>query len=145
MHQLSPTFASLKKILDKEVKNFAQELDFDIEPNTLKLSTLWMNIMPKLTTHSNHIHPLSAISGTLYLQVPPQSAGFKIEDPKLLGFMGSPPRRTKCHQDNARFITLSPKVGDLVLFESWLRHEVPPNAASQERISLSFNYDWIRN
>jgi uncharacterized protein (TIGR02466 family) len=30
--------------------------------------------------------------------------------------------------------------GDLVLFESWLRHEVPPAHFSGERISISFNY-----
>jgi len=40
-----------------------------------------------------------------------------------------------CH--NART-----KAGDLVLFESWLRHEVPPARFSGERISISFNYGW---
>ena len=34
------------------------------------------------------------------------------------------------------------KAGDLVLFESWLRHEVPPARFSGERISISFNYGW---
>jgi uncharacterized protein (TIGR02466 family) len=28
------------------------------------------------------------------------------------------------------------------MWESWLRHEVPANAAKQERISISFNYAW---
>ena len=31
----------------------------------------------------------------------------------------------------------------LVLFESWLRHEVPPNPVAAERISISFNYSWF--
>jgi uncharacterized protein (TIGR02466 family) len=31
----------------------------------------------------------------------------------------------------------------LNLFESWLRHEVPPNPAASERISISFNYAWV--
>jgi uncharacterized protein (TIGR02466 family) len=30
--------------------------------------------------------------------------------------------------------------GKVVLFESWLRHEVPPNPAAAERVSISFNY-----
>jgi uncharacterized protein (TIGR02466 family) len=28
----------------------------------------------------------------------------------------------------------------VLMWESWLRHEVPPNAAKSERVSISFNY-----
>jgi hypothetical protein len=31
----------------------------------------------------------------------------------------------------------------LVRFESWLRHEVPPNPVAAERVSVSFNYGWF--
>jgi len=30
--------------------------------------------------------------------------------------------------------------GTVLIWESWLRHEVPANAAKAERISVSFNY-----
>jgi uncharacterized protein (TIGR02466 family) len=39
-------------------------------------------------------------------------------------------------------VSLPAKSGDLLLFESWLRHEVPPARFSGERISISFNYGW---
>ena len=32
------------------------------------------------------------------------------------------------------------EAGNVILFESWLRHEVPTNQAKTERISISFNY-----
>jgi len=32
----------------------------------------------------------------------------------------------------------------VVLFESWLRHEVAPHPAAAERVSVSFNYSWFR-
>ena len=32
--------------------------------------------------------------------------------------------------------------GDVLLWESWLRHEVPMNQAEDDRISVSFNYRW---
>ena len=35
------------------------------------------------------------------------------------------------------------RAGRVVLFESWLRHEVPPNQSSSERVSISFNYSWF--
>ena len=44
---------------------------------------------------------------------------------------------------NQRFVELKPQAGHVVLFESWMRHEVPQNQSSTERISISFNYDWI--
>ena len=33
--------------------------------------------------------------------------------------------------------------GKLILFESWLRHEVAPNPTRGDRVSVSFNYDWV--
>jgi uncharacterized protein (TIGR02466 family) len=40
-------------------------------------------------------------------------------------------------------VTLPARAGRVVLFESWLRHEVPPNQARGERVSVSFNYAWF--
>ena len=34
----------------------------------------------------------------------------------------------------------APAVGDVLLWESWMRHEVPPGSAGAKRISISFNY-----
>jgi uncharacterized protein (TIGR02466 family) len=39
--------------------------------------------------------------------------------------------------------TVTAEAGKLVLFESWLRHEVAPNPVDAERISISFNYNWF--
>jgi len=30
----------------------------------------------------------------------------------------------------------------VLVFESWLRHEVPPAHYKGERVSVSFNYGW---
>jgi len=40
------------------------------------------------------------------------------------------------------FIYVAPAVGDVLLWESWLRHEVPMNMSEEDRISVSFNYSW---
>ena len=32
--------------------------------------------------------------------------------------------------------------GNVILFESWLRHEVAANRIEEERISISFNFNW---
>jgi uncharacterized protein (TIGR02466 family) len=41
------------------------------------------------------------------------------------------------------WVTVPAEQGNLVLFESWLRHEVAPNPTEAERISISFNYSWF--
>ena len=40
------------------------------------------------------------------------------------------------------FVSVPARAGDVILFESWLRHEVPPARYAGERISISFNYAW---
>ena len=66
----------------------------------------------------------------------------KLEDPRLPLMMAAPPRRTDADETSRTFVYLQPEPGSLILWESWLRHEVPPNAAKRERISISFNYGW---
>jgi uncharacterized protein (TIGR02466 family) len=143
LHKFSTTFELLKKQLDQEVKNFAQSLEMDLQGRKLVLTTLWANVMPTHVVHSMHIHPLSTISGTYYVQTPKNCSAIKFEDPRLVNFMASPPRKAKARPENQRFIAIQPQAGEVILFESWMRHEVPPNPSSQERVSLSFNYDWI--
>jgi len=140
----STTFERLKKWIDAEAKKFAQSLELDLQGGRLEMTTCWVNVMGKNCTHAYHLHPLSTLSGTYYVQVPPGSGSLKIEDPRLPGFMGSPPRKPKAKRDNQRFHAFHPVAGQLILFESWLKHEVPPNQSDEERISVSFNYDWIR-
>ena len=141
----SSSFERLKKWIDGHVTKYAQHLEMDLDEGCLEMTTCWLNIMGKHSHHSFHIHPLSTISGTFYLQVPKGAGAFKIEDPRLGFFMGSPPRKANAAERNKRFIDVNPSPGTLLLFESWTKHEVTPNLSDQERISVSFNYDWIRH
>lgn len=142
LHNFSSTFDSLRMLIDKHVSQYVRHLEMDIKSGDLKMRTCWVNIMGKSVTHTMHIHPLSVISGTYYVQIPKGAPGLKFEDPRMGLFMSSPPRKLKSHQDNQRFVTLTPQVGNLILFESWMRHEVPLNQSNSERVSISFNYDW---
>lgn len=144
MYDRSPYFSELKKKIDASLVQYIQALEMDIKPKELQMTSLWINIMPSGVTHSMHIHPLSAISGTYYVQIPKGASPLKLEDPRLVGFMASPPRKIKAKPANQRFIYMQPKEGSILLFESWMRHEVPPNLAKQDRVSISFNYDWCR-
>jgi uncharacterized protein (TIGR02466 family) len=57
--------------------------------------------------------------------------------------MAAPPRRAGARRAQRPWVQLRARAGQVVLFESWLRHEVPPHAAGAERVSISFNYSWF--
>jgi uncharacterized protein (TIGR02466 family) len=137
--QRDPDAADLKRLLDRHVAGFARELAFDL-PKKLRLDSLWVNILKPGGTHSGHIHPHSAISGTLYLEVPLGAGGLRFEDPRLPQMMAAPLRKEDAPEELRSFVTIAPRPGMILLWESWLRHEVEPNGAKAERISLSFNY-----
>ena len=139
MHQVSPTFAELERRLRRHVKSFVASLEFDLAQRELTMTDCWVNIMPRQVVHGLHLHPLSTLSGTYYVRTPKGCAGLKFEDPRLDRFMAAPPRTAAARP----WVVIPAEEGVLVLFESWLRHEVPPNPTAGERISISFNYSWF--
>lgn len=144
LHEFSSTFMDLKKWIDIQVLKYVDHLEMDLSAGELRMSNFWLNIMPPQVVHTMHIHPLSTISGTFYVKTPKNCSVLKFEDSRLAYHMASPPRKPNARPENQRFINYEPEAGSLVLFESWMRHEVPANPAKSDRISVSFNYDWYR-
>jgi uncharacterized protein (TIGR02466 family) len=137
-----PEFAALAKRLDAAARSFADALDFDLSGRALELDSLWVNVMPEGAVHTAHIHPHSVISGTFYAALPPGASAIRFEDPRLGLMMAAPSRRRSAARTNRQFVYVKPRPGTLLLWESWLRHEVPVNRAKSARISASFNYRW---
>lgn len=138
-----PAFADLKKTLDRHAAKFADALHFELGPRgKLRMDSLWVNVLKPGAAHSGHIHPHSVISGTVYVALPPGSAGLRLEDPRLPLQMAAPPRRADAPEAMKPFVTVTPEPGTILMWESWLRHEVPANAGKAPRISVSFNYAW---
>jgi uncharacterized protein (TIGR02466 family) len=143
MHTLSPTFAALGRKLQRHVLAYAHALEYDLEGRELSMTDCWVNMMPRGVTHGLHLHPLATISGTYYVRTPRGVPGLKLEDPRLDRYMAAPPRRENATPENQPWVTMPVAAGTVLLFESWLRHEVPPNPVSAERVSISFNFSWF--
>ena len=125
-----PAFADLGRRLTRHARSFAKELGWQARP---KLDSLWVNLLKSTGNHSGHIHPQSILSGTLYVEVPAKSGAIRFEDPRLPLMMAAPPR-------DGTFVTVQPRTGLLLLWESWLRHEVLPGRGKGNRLSISFNF-----
>jgi len=137
-----PAFGDLKRVLDRHVAKFADACRFDLEGRKLKLDSLWANVLTGGGGHSGHIHPRSVVSGTVYIAVPPGSGVLRLEDPRLAMMMAAPTRHADAAEMLQSFVTVQPAPGMVLLWESWLRHEVPTGAPKGKRISVSFNYRW---
>lgn len=134
-----PAIADLAKLLARHAARFAQECAFDLARGP-KLDSLWVNLLRGPGHHSAHIHPHSIISGTLYVEVPKGSGAIRFEDPRLPMMMAAPTRHQDAREELQPFVTVQPRPGLLLLWESWLRHEVLPGTGRGERLSISFNF-----
>jgi uncharacterized protein (TIGR02466 family) len=132
-----PAFGELKRLLTRHAMLFARDLAWNVKP---KLDSLWVNLLKSGGHHSGHIHPHSILSGTLYVEVPPGSGAIRFEDPRLPMMMAAPVRREGAPEALRAFATVEPKPGVLLLWESWLRHEVLPGTGRGKRLSISFNF-----
>lgn len=138
----SPEFADLKEHLDAHAKAFGKDLEYDLGGTPLVLDSLWVNVLEPGGAHAAHIHPHSVLSGTYYVAVPDGAAAIRFEDPRHGFMMSAPPRKAKAKRDNQTFVSIAPKPGLVLMWESFLRHEVVLNDSDGPRISVSFNYGW---
>ena len=134
-----PAFADLQKLLTRHAAVFADELAFDLDRKP-KLNSLWVNLLKPGGHHTAHIHPHSILSGTLYVEVPAGSGPIRFEDPRLPMMMAAPVRRDEAPEELRTFVTVDPRPGLLLMWESWLRHEVLAGSAKEDRLSISFNF-----
>ncbi|HWA31727.1 MAG TPA: TIGR02466 family protein [Rhizomicrobium sp.] len=139
--QRASVFGELVRHIDGHVRGFSRALDYEMAGRKLVLDSLWVNVMQRGSIHSAHIHPHAAISGTYYVEIPKGAADVRFEDPRLAMMMAAPPKKERARRPNQTFVRISPVPGTLLLWESFLRHEVMANNAPGKRISISFNYD----
>lgn len=133
-------FAALQARLERHVALFARSLAFELNGRKLACDSLWVNLLKPGAAHSAHIHPGSVVSGTVYIEVPPGASAIRFEDPRLGLMMAAPQVKKTAPQARQRFVAVAPRAGEVLLWESWLRHEVPQSGAKAERLSVSFNY-----
>ncbi len=134
-----PAFADLQKLLIRHAAAFAKECAFDL-PRKPRLDSLWVNLLKAGGRHGGHLHPNCILSGTFYVEALPGSGAILFEDPRLPMMMAAPLRREDAPEELRTFVEIEPRPGLLLMWESWLRHEVRPGRGKDERLSVSFNF-----
>ena len=109
----------------------------------LRYNGIWLNINRNGDYNRMHNHPNSDWSGVLWIKVPENGGGsihfeapHSFEEYKLLKTYREEVKEGFNLYDCYRY---PPKVGNMLIFPSYLLHEVLPNKAREDRISASFN------
>ena len=107
---------------------------------------MWANVAPRHGYNQSHVHPWSLWSGVYYVRAPEGAGRLVFLEPRpqaeiMTAAYGRPSQERPESWTRVYFKAIE---GRLILFPSWLRHEVEPNGTSCEgdaadRISVSFN------
>ena len=140
LHRL-PEFEELNDIIRGAATGV---LDFlKIIYDSLELTGCWANISPPGYGHRPHTHPNNYLSGVYYVQTQEGANTISFDDPRPQTNIIAP-ATSEITDENAGQIHVTTRNGLLVLFPSWLQHQVPPNKSRQARISVAFNIMFSR-
>lgn len=139
LHERSELFVRTADWLGKHAETFAAECGMDLG-RSLQLERMWANLLEPGGVHRSHIHARSIISGTLCLEAPRGSGATCFEDPRLPMMMAAPPRADGASEDLHSFVSVEPRAGLLLMWESWLRHEVLAGSMAGPRVVLTFDF-----
>ena len=85
----------------------------------------WATVHDHCQAHLTHDHPKSMVSGVYYVKTPQGSGPITLYDARMM--FNEP-------------IVIHPRPGELILFPSWLSHQVMPTAVEgDQRMSIAFN------
>ena len=84
-------------------------------------------------------HPESIISGVFYVKAPDKSSMLRFFHPSADFMVRDWNVDLKCNMYTSSIWEILPEEGKLLLFPSWLEHEVDQNLSQEKRISISFN------
>jgi|TARA_R100001530_G_scaffold132210_1_gene104423 uncharacterized protein (TIGR02466 family) len=129
-----------KKILEAG-KSYAKQLRLT---DNIFIENIWVNINKKHNFNVEHTHPFSLISGTFYVKTNKDTGNIVFANPNVAmeGYVKK--EYVKEHnQLNSNVWWYTPQDNVLILFPSWLKHQVEPNQSEEDRISISFNINAI--
>jgi uncharacterized protein (TIGR02466 family) len=135
--EVLPQIEKFKQYILSVGREFLTSIGYDPVAIQGRVPQIFTSQMNEKDSHGRHSHAGAILSGVFYLNVPHGSSPIMFYDPR-------PHRDTIClpikadSEFNRSCITFHPMVGDLVIWESWLHHEVIPNNC-KDRVTLVFN------
>ena len=137
MHQ-NPEY---QPVVDQLFLAIHQVWEVELLDRKPRLGNMWANINYPNAYNKSHIHPNSLFSGVYYVKSLPNSGKLILRDPRP-GPQSILPVRKDIEKPPTLWsqVDLEPLAGRVIIFPSWVWHEVEPNHSNETRISISFNF-----
>lgn len=133
----------LRQAIYSVAVHYAGEADYELNVNKCSVD-LWVSVMKRGGYHPQHNHPRSTFSGTFYSLVDEKTSPLILLNPTNAMRMHDPHPKQEQHSPFAAGnYMIQPKQGYLYLWPSWLEHFVPEMQVDRDRISFSFNIDFL--
>ena len=107
-------------------------------PEKVGISEIWAIINQKNTFNKSHNHPGSYLSAAYYVKAPHDCGNIHFYDPNEIKKFNSPAIEQLTELSTSGF-SIKPEEGNLLLFPSYLYHDVGKNNSDSDRIVISFN------
>jgi len=128
-------FGLIGKKIDSIVKSCAKQINVP----ELSLGSYWSNVNTYGDYNKLHNHRGSILSGVFYVDVPDENMGnivFQRSD-DIAYYL---PTLENYNNFTGQTDSYKPESGKVLIFPSWLKHQVYGSRSEQQRISISFNY-----
>jgi uncharacterized protein (TIGR02466 family) len=103
----------------------------------IQLANAWVNINQGKDINLKHTHPGCILSGSVYVKSSLNSGAIRFMRPDLSPhYLNNVPIAPNFSQ----MVAFNPTRGKLILFPSWIEHDVEPSTDEETRISISFNF-----
>ena len=132
-----PAFREFADFLMEGLKKFGETMAYPLAENNLRITQCWVNIYQHGMSQEIHNHANHIMTGVYYVKAPPNCSKILFHSYQA-DTMIRPPLERDTPYNNV-VASYSPQPGDLIIFDSSLRHSVQVNASEGERISVSFN------
>jgi uncharacterized protein (TIGR02466 family) len=129
-------FSIINNEIDVHLSRFCKELRVH-ESVKFKATQSWINFYSKDDYQESHYHPNFVFSAVFYYKVT-ENTKIIFENPA----MDMTPLEVDCQTDlNRQYLTINPKDGDLIIFRSYLRHQVPRHGSNDTKITFAYNFE----
>jgi len=132
-----PAFKEFSDIAFQCLSAFGDVMGYDMDEGKICMTQCWLNIYQHGMSQEVHHHPNHHMTGVYYVKAPEDCSEIMFHSP-YADTMIRPP--VTGHSPLSSMIaSYNPEPGDLIVFDSALRHSVPNHMVDGERISISFN------
>jgi len=135
-----PPVNFINKFKDFLKQIISNEFGWEYVPNKQRIVAMWAIINKKNNYNVKHNHQNCYLSASYYVKKPINSGDISFYDPKEAKTHRFPDIK-KTTNYSTQLITMNPVEGDLLIFPSYLHHEVGSNLSNEDRVVVSFNVD----